>query len=65
MGQIGGNPNRLFYSFILDDHVPGAHLLRDIDQLFDRIDLDKDSSATRPATRNSSMSGRFQWTVQR
>jgi hypothetical protein len=39
MGQNGGNPNRLFYSFNLDDHVPANHLLRGIDQFFDLADL--------------------------
>lgn len=39
MGQNGGNQNRLFYSFNLDDHVPASHLLRGIDQFFDLADL--------------------------
>jgi transposase len=39
MGQNGGNQNRLFYSFNLDDHVPASHLLRGINQFFDLADL--------------------------
>ena len=35
MGQNGGNQNRLFYSFNLEDHVPANHLLRGIDQFLD------------------------------
>jgi hypothetical protein len=31
MGQNGGDQNRLFYSFNLEDHVPVSHLLRGID----------------------------------
>ena len=32
MGQHGGNQDRLFYSFNLDEHVPADHLLRGIDR---------------------------------
>ena len=39
MGQNGGNQNRLFYSFNLDDHVPANHLLRGIDRFLDLSDL--------------------------
>ena len=39
MGQIGGNQNRLFYSFNLEEHVPANHLLRGIDGFFDLTDL--------------------------
>src|SRR5450755_3639099 len=39
MGHIGGNQNRLFYSFNLEDHVPASHLLRGIKQFFDLTDL--------------------------
>jgi len=39
MGQNGGNQNRLFYSFNLEDHVPASHLLRGIDQFLDLTDL--------------------------
>ncbi|MGO9268640.1 MAG: transposase [Candidatus Binataceae bacterium] len=39
MGHNGGNQNRLFYSFNLDDHVPANHLLRGINQFFDVTDL--------------------------
>jgi len=39
MGHNGGNQNRLFYSFNLDDHVPANHLLRGIHQFFDLSDL--------------------------
>lgn len=39
MGCQGGNQNRLFYSFNLEDHVPASHLLRGIDQFFDLSDL--------------------------
>jgi hypothetical protein len=38
----GGNQNRLFYSFSLEDHVPADHLLRGIDQF---LDLEKTSHA--------------------
>ena len=39
MGHNGGNQNRLFYSFNLDDHVPANHLLRGINQFLDLTDL--------------------------
>jgi transposase len=39
MGQNGGNQNRLFYSFNLEDHVPASHLLRGIDKVLDLTDL--------------------------
>ena len=39
MGQNGGNQNRLFYSFNLDDHVPASHLLRGIDKFLDLSDI--------------------------
>src|SRR5476651_2909760 len=39
MGQNGGNQNRLFYSFNLEDHVPASHLLRGIDKFLDLSDL--------------------------
>ena len=39
MGQSGGNQNRLFYSFNLEDHVPASHLLRRIDKFLDLTDL--------------------------
>ena len=39
MGHHGGNQNRLFYSFHLDDHVPPNHLLRGIDRFLDLSDL--------------------------
>jgi transposase len=39
MGQNGGNQNRLFYSFNLDDQVPASHLLRGINQFLDLSDL--------------------------
>jgi transposase len=39
MGQSGGNQNRLFYSFKLEDHVPANHLLRGIAEFFDLSDL--------------------------
>jgi transposase len=39
MGHNGGNQNRLFYSFNLDDHVPANHLLRGINQFLDLSDL--------------------------
>jgi transposase len=35
MGHNGGNQNRLFYSFNLDDHVPDNHLLRGVNQCLD------------------------------
>ena len=39
MGQSGGDQNRLFYSFNLDQHVPADHLLRGIDRVLDLSDL--------------------------
>src|ERR1700690_1680738 len=39
MGYNGGDQNRLFYSFNLDDHVPASHLLRGINQFLDLSDL--------------------------
>jgi hypothetical protein len=39
MGQSGGDENRLFYSFNLDQHVPADHLPRGIDQFLDLADL--------------------------
>jgi transposase len=39
MGQNSDNPNRLFYSFNLEEHVPANHLLRGIDKFFDLSDL--------------------------
>ncbi|MGP0086369.1 MAG: transposase [Steroidobacteraceae bacterium] len=39
MGQNGGNQNRLFYSFNLEDHVPAQHLLRGINQFLELSDL--------------------------
>lgn len=35
MGQLKGGQERLFYSFNLEDHVPGNHLLRGIDGCLD------------------------------
>jgi transposase len=39
MGQHGGDQDRLFYSFNLDEHVPADHLLRGIDRFLDLSDL--------------------------
>jgi transposase len=39
MGQQGGNQERLFYSFSLEDHVPADHLLRGVDRFLDLSDL--------------------------
>jgi hypothetical protein len=39
MGQQVGDQKQLFYSFNLDDHVPGDHLLRGIDQFLDLSEL--------------------------
>lgn len=39
MGRQGGGESRLFYSFNLDTHVPGDHLLRRIDQVLDLAEL--------------------------
>jgi len=39
MGQSSDNPNRLFYSFNLEEHVPANHLLRGIAEFFDLSDL--------------------------
>jgi transposase len=41
MGQRGGNQERLFYSFSLEDHVPADHLLRGVDRFLDLSDLRK------------------------
>jgi transposase len=39
MGPNGGDQNRLFYSFNLDEHVAADHLLRGIDRFLDLSDL--------------------------
>lgn len=39
MGQQGGNQERLFYSFSLEDHVPADHLLRGVDRFLDLREL--------------------------
>lgn len=39
MGQQGGNQERLFYSFSLEDHVPADHLLRGVDRFLDLSEL--------------------------
>lgn len=39
MGKNGGNQERLFYSFSLDDYVPEDHLLRAIDGFLDLANL--------------------------
>ena len=39
MGQNGGDQNRLFYSFNLEQYVPADHLLRGIDRFLDLGDL--------------------------
>jgi transposase len=39
MGQNGGDQNRLFYSFNLEQYVPPDHLLRGIDRFLDLGDL--------------------------
>jgi len=39
MGQQGGNQDRLFYAFNLDDYVPRSHLLRSVDRYFDLSEL--------------------------
>src|ERR1700719_1190845 len=39
MGQRTGGQKPLFYSFKLDDHVPGDHLLRGIDRCLDLGEL--------------------------
>jgi len=39
MGRRGDVQDRLFYSFNLDGHLPGDHLLRGIDQVLDLGDL--------------------------
>jgi len=39
MGRHGGNHDRLFYSFNLEEHVPADHLLRAIDRFLDLADL--------------------------
>jgi len=39
MGQRGGDQERLFYSFSLEDHIPSNHLLRGVNRLLDLSDL--------------------------
>jgi len=39
MGQQGGQQDELFYSFSLESHVPGDHLLRGIDRCLDLSEL--------------------------
>ena len=39
MGRQSGEQNKLFYSFNIDDHVPGDHLLRGIDRFLDLGEL--------------------------
>lgn len=39
MGEQGGNQERLFYSFNLEDHVPADHLLRGVDHFLDLSEL--------------------------
>src|SRR5262245_17907526 len=39
MGQQGGNQDRLFYRFHLDEHIPSDHLLRRIDRFLDLSEL--------------------------
>jgi hypothetical protein len=39
MGQQSAGQEQLFYSFSLEDHVPGNHLLRGIDRYLDLSDL--------------------------
>jgi transposase len=39
MGQQAGGQNQLFYSFNLEAHVPGDHLLRGIDRVLDLSEL--------------------------
>lgn len=39
MGHNGGNQNRLFHSFNLEDHVPANHLLRGVNHFLDLADL--------------------------
>jgi transposase len=45
MGQQGGNQDRLFYCFNLNEHVPPDHLLRGIDRFLDLSDLRKHLAA--------------------
>lgn len=39
LGQQGGQQDELFYSFSLESHVPGDHLLRGIDRCLDLSEL--------------------------
>jgi transposase len=39
MGEQGGNQERLFYAFKLEDHVPVDHLLRGVDHFLDLSEL--------------------------
>src|SRR5215472_15531001 len=39
MGTKGGDQDRLFYSFNLEEHVPADHLLRGIDRFLDLSEL--------------------------
>jgi transposase len=54
MGHRKSGQNRLFYNFILEDHIPQNHLLRGIEQCLDLSDLRKQladhySSTGRPS----------------
>ena len=46
MGQQSAGQEHLFYSFNLEDHVPGNHLLRGIDCHLDLSDLRQHLSCT-------------------
>ena len=35
MGQLPDQQNSLFYEFYLDNHIPGGHLLRQLEQFLD------------------------------
>lgn len=39
MGQLSSGQDRLFYSFILEDHIPTNHLPHSIDRCLDPSDL--------------------------
>ena len=45
-------PERLFYDLCLEDHVPGDHLLRQIDQFLDLSDIRKRLAPIIAATQN-------------
>ena len=61
MGQNGGNQNRLFYSFNLEDHVPANHLLRGIDECLDLTELRAHLAGTLRAREAAALTATARW----